>query len=91
MVHPHVVCCHCQIRKGELYNVASVVGEDKEKNLNAAGAYHAKKSKTNSEHVRVLTDKWREMALNVNNQILLNRLAFDDVASNELFLPELFL
>ena len=39
--------------------------EDKEKNLHVAGAYHAKKSKTNSEHVRVLTEKWREMALNV--------------------------
>ena len=59
--------------------------EDKEKNLHAAGAYHAKNSKTNSEHVRVLTEKWREMALNVNNEILLNRPAFGDVASKKLF------
>ena len=28
---------------------------------------------------------WREMALNANNQMLLNRLAFDDVVSNQLF------
>ena len=38
--------------------------EDKEKNLHASGAYHTKKSKTNSEHVRVLTEKWQEMAGN---------------------------
>ena len=59
--------------------------EDKEKNLHAAVAYHAKKYKTNSEHVRVLPEKWREMALNVNNQMLFNRVACGDVVSNELF------
>ena len=59
--------------------------EDKEKNRHAAVAYHAKMSKTNSEHVRVLTEKWQDMALNVNNQILLNSLAFGDVVSKELF------
>ena len=63
MVHPHVVCCHRQIRKWELYNAMLHGREDKEKNLKCCRGYHAKKYKTNSEHVRVLTEKWREMAL----------------------------
>ena len=84
MVHPHVVCCHRQIRKWELFNVASVVGKTKKRTFMLLWLITQKKSKTNSEHVRVLTEKWQEMALNVNNQILLNRPAFG-VVSNKLF------
>ena len=60
-------------------------GEDSNSNLHAAGAFHAKKTKTDSLHALSLTQKWKDMALAVDNQFLINKIAFGDVASNELY------
>ena len=49
------------------------------------GTYHASKTKTDISHVTTLTENWRVMAITVGNEFLLNKLAFGDVAANDMF------
>ena len=58
---------------------------DRVESLTAAGTYHASTQKTDSLHVQNLTQKWKIMAAATNNNKLLQKLAFGDVTSNELF------
>ena len=59
--------------------------EDIDKNLVAAGTYHARSTKANLEHVKHLKDKWIEMVKVVGKDNLLMILSSGDAAVNELY------
>ena len=54
-------------------------------NLCAAGALHATKSKLNEHHVAQLTNKWREMAIYVVDDVLSSRLVIGELGANSAF------
>ena len=58
---------------------------EKNRNLHAAGAYHASSKKTDTKHVIAFTKQMYDMALALGKEFLLNKLAVEDVACNELF------
>ena len=54
-------------------------------NVRAAGAFHASKSKLNSEHVMKLTNSWRDIAVYIGDNALVNRLMIGDLGANSSF------
>ena len=63
-----------------------ICGEnDATENVHAAGAFHASKSKLNSEHVMKLTNNWREIVFYIGDNALANRLMFGDLGANSSF------
>lgn len=55
------------------------------KNMHAAGSFHAEKNKVNCDHNKILTKKWLEMALVVENENILKCLAAGDLAANAIW------
>ena len=63
-----------------------ICGEhDAIENVYAAGAFHASKSKLNSERVMKLTNNWRDIAVYIRDNALVNRLMIGDLGANSLF------
>ena len=58
---------------------------DATENVHAAGAFHASKSKLNSEHVMKLTNNWRDIAFYIGDNALVNRLMIGDLGANSSF------
>ena len=54
-------------------------------NVHAAEAFHASKSKLNSEHVMKLTNNWRDIAVYIGDNALVNRLMIGDLGANSSF------
>ena len=54
-------------------------------NVHAAGEFHVSKSKLNSEHVMKLTNNWRDIALYIGDNAIVNRLMISDLGSNSSF------
>ena len=59
--------------------------DDFDYNLHAAGSLHATQADINAGHNHELTVKWKEMVAKVGNSSLLNLLAKEDHASNEIY------
>ena len=60
--------------------ICIICGEhDAIENVHVAGAFHASKSKLNSEHVIKLTNNWRDIAVYIGDNALVNRLMIDDL------------
>ena len=57
---------------------------DDEANLRAAGQRWAK-TKSNSEHVKTITHKWKKIAAVIKHEHILHSVRHGDVSSNELF------
>ena len=51
-------------------------------NVHAAEAFHASKSKLNSEHVMKLTNNWRDIAVYIVDNPLVNRLMIVELGAN---------
>ena len=51
-------------------------------NVHAAGTFHASKSKLNSEHVMKLANNWRDIAVYIGDNALVNRLMIGDLGAN---------
>ena len=49
------------------------------------GAFHASKSKLNSQHVMKLTNNWRDISLYIGNNALVNRLMIGDLGLTAYF------
>ena len=63
-----------------------ICGEhDAIENVSAAGAFHASKSKLNSEHVMKLTQNWRDIAVYIGDNTLVNRLMIAGLGANSSF------
>ena len=63
-----------------------ICGEhDAIENVHAAGAFHASKSKLNSKHVMKLTNNWRDIAVYIGDNALLNRLMIGDLGAKSSF------
>ena len=54
-------------------------------NVHAAEAFHASKSKLNSEHVMKLANNWRDIAVYIGDNALVNRLMIGDLGANSSF------
>ena len=54
-------------------------------NVHAAGAFHASKWKLNSKHVMKLTSNWRDIAVYIGDNALVNRLMIGDLGTNSSF------
>ena len=54
-------------------------------NVHPAGVVHASKSKLNSEHVMKLTSNWRDIAIYIGDNALVNRLMIGDLGANSSF------
>ena len=66
--------------------ICIVCGEhDAVENVHAAGAFHASKLKLNSEHVMKLTNNWRDIAVYIGDNALVNRLMIVDLGANSSF------
>ena len=66
--------------------IGIICGEhDAIENVHAAGAFHASKSKLNSEHVMKLTNNWRDIAVYIGDNALVNRLMIGDLGANSSF------
>ena len=66
--------------------ICIVCGEhDAIENVHAAEAFHASKSKLNSEHVMKLTNNWRDIAVYIGDNALVNRLMIGDLGANSSF------
>ena len=50
-----------------------------------AGAFHAPKSKLNTENVMKLTNNWRDIAVYIGDNALANRLMIGDLGANSPF------
>ena len=55
---------------------------DATENVHAAAAFHASKSKLNSEHVMKLTNNWRDIAVYIVDNPLVNRLMIVELGAN---------
>ena len=55
---------------------------DATENVHAVGSFHASKSKLNSEHVMKLTNNWRDIAVYIGDNALVNRLMIGDLGAN---------
>ena len=79
-------CDPQQVDSFKTNKVCTICGKgDKIQNLCAAGAFHATKSKLNTNHVAQLTEKWRKMAFRVGDDDLLSRLMVGDLGTNSTF------
>ena len=66
--------------------ICIICGEDDViENLHAAEAFHASKSKLNTEHVMKLTNNWRDIAVYIGDNALVNRLMIGDLGANSSF------
>ena len=66
--------------------ICIICGEhDATENLHSAGAFHASKSKLNTEHVMKLTNNWRDIAVYIGDNALVNRLMIGDLGANSSF------
>ena len=66
--------------------ICIICGEhDAIENVHAAGAFHASKLKLNSEHVMKLTNNWRDIAVYIGDNALVNRLMIGDLGANSSF------
>ena len=75
-----------QLKLGYLVLSCVICGEhDAIENVHAAGAFHASKSKLNSEHVMKLTNNWRDIAVYIGDNALVNRLMIGDLGANSSF------
>ena len=74
----NIEMCHCPFCS-EFDNII---------NMCAAGSYHANNKKVDAKHNEELTKRWREMALLVGNQKVLQMLAQGDLAANDIFYHE---
>ena len=59
--------------------------DDFDYNLHAGGSLHATQTDINTVHNHELTYKWKQMAAKFGNSSLLNLLAQEDLASNEIY------
>ena len=60
--------------------ICIIYGEhDATENGHADGVFHASKSKLNSEHVMKLTNNWRDIAVYIGDNALVNRLMLGDL------------
>ena len=71
-IENHEICVLC----GRLDNI---------ENFHAAGALHASKDKLKAKHVIDLTEKWRKIALQLEDEELLARLVIGDLGANSAF------
>ena len=63
--------------------ICIICGEnDAIENVYAAGAFHASKSKLNSEHVMKLTNNWRDIAFYIGDNALVSKLMIGDLAAD---------
>ena len=46
---------------------------------------HAKKRKADGSHVKRLTDEWKELAIFLGDDVLVQKLSFKDVTADQLF------
>ena len=53
--------------------------------VHAAGAFHASQSKLNSEHAMKLTNNWKDTAVYIGDNELVNRLMIGDLGANSSF------
>ena len=58
---------------------------DELKNLDAAGALHATKTKLKADHVTKQTKQWRHMATNIGDSRLARRFSIEDLEANHSF------
>ena len=66
--------------------ICIICGEhDATENVHAAGAFHVSKSKMNSEHVMKLTNNWRDTAVYIGDNPLVNGLMIGDLGANSSF------
>ena len=66
--------------------ICIICGEDDViENLHTAEAFHASKSKLNTEHVMKLTNNWRDIAVYIGDNALVNRLMIGDLGANSSF------
>ena len=70
--NPNPICIMC----GE---------DDVIENLHAAEAFHASKSKLNTEHVMKLTNNWRDIAVYITDKATINRLMIGGLGTNSSF------
>ena len=63
--------------------ICIIYGEhDAIENVHAAGAFHTSKWKLNSKHVMKLTSNWRDIAVYIGDNALVNRLMIGDLGAN---------
>ena len=66
--------------------ICIICGEhDAIENVHAVGAFYASKSKLNSEHVIKLINNWRDIAVYIGDNALINRLIIGDLGANSSF------
>ena len=66
--------------------ICIIYGEhDAIENVHTAGAFHASKWKLNSKHVMKLTSNWRDIAVYIGDNALVNRLMIGDLGANSSF------
>ena len=58
---------------------------DELKNLDAAGALHATKTKLKADHVTKQPKQWRHMATNIGDSRLARRFSIEDLEANSSF------
>ena len=59
--------------------------EDDQSNLRAAGTQGATKDAMDTQHNAKLTERWKDIAIKINSDSLLAKLATSSLASNKLF------
>ena len=59
--------------------------DDVIENLHAAEAFHASKSKLNTEHVMKLTNNWRDIAVYITDKATINKLMIGGLGTNSSF------
>ena len=68
------------------YPICIICGKnDAIENIHAAGAFHASKSKSNSEHAMKPKNNWRDIAFYIGDNALVNRLMIGDLGANSSF------
>ena len=78
------ILVHIQVQQFQILCI--ICGEhDATENVHAAGAFHASKLKLNSEHVMKLTNNWRDIAVYIMDNALVNRLMIGDLGADSLF------
>ena len=63
-------------------NLICIICGEHDAMVHAAGAFHASKSKLNREHVMKLTNNWRDVAVYIGDNALVNRLMIGDLGAN---------